>query len=210
MASIKKGQTDGLSGKLGNIVRYKWKDRECAREWVMPNDPRTPAQLASRKIFGKVSSLGADLLQVVRIGFRGIAAERSTTEKNVFVRLNRQHISIVDDEAIVDYTQLQVADGPLAAVDFGEPSTADGRTIRVAFSNTANANRLNYVMLVAYLPEKRNCMLSEPVFRSAGEAEINLPESWAGCTSHIYGFCWDGKDAVSPSSYIGIVNNTSD
>ena len=26
MASIKKGQTDGLSGKLGNIVRYKWKD----------------------------------------------------------------------------------------------------------------------------------------------------------------------------------------
>ena len=126
------------------------------------------------------------------------------------MRLNRQHISIVDDEAIVDYTQLQVADGPLAAVDFGEPSTADGRTIRVAFSNTAKANRLNYVMLVAYLPEKRNCMLSEPVFRSAGEAEINLPESWAGCTSHIYGFCWDGKDAVSPSSYIGIVNNTSD
>lgn len=206
MASIKKGQTDGLSGKLGNIVRYKWKDRECAREWVMPNDPKTPAQLASRKIFGKVSSLGADLLQVVRIGFRGIAAERSTTEKNVFVRLNRQHISIVDDEAIVDYTKLQVADGPLAAVDFGEPSTADGRTIRVAFSNREHTNRFNYVILVAYLPQQRDCMLSEPVFRSTGEAVITLPVSWTGCEAHIYGFCWDGKDEASPSSYIGTVN----
>lgn len=206
MASIKKGQTDGLSGKLGNIVRYKWKNRECAREWVMPNDPKTPAQLASRKIFGKVSSLGADLLQVVRIGFRGIAAERSTTEKNVFVRLNRQHISVVDGEAVVDYSRLQVADGPLETVAFGEPVSEDGRTIRVAFSNSSHSNRLHYVMLAAYLPQQRNCMLSEPVFRSTGEAVITLPVSWTGCEAHIYGFCWDGKDEASPSSYIGTIN----
>lgn len=206
MARIKGNNSEGYSGKLGPTVGYKWKGRQCVRALVVPKDPKTPAQLESRCVFGKASSLGARMLPIVRIGFRGIAAERSTTEKNVFVRLNRQHISIVDDEAIVDYTKLQVADGPLAAVDFGEPSTADGCTIRVAFSNREHTNRFNYVMIVAYLPEKRNCMLSEPVFRSAGEAEINLPESWAGCTSHIYGFCWDGKDEASPSSYIGTVN----
>lgn len=207
MASIKNDSQKGLSGKIGDTVRYKWKGRECVRQWVVPKDPKTPAQLDSRKVFGKASSLGADLLQVVRIGFRGIATERNTTEKNVFVKQNRQHISIIDGEATVDYTKLQVADGPLAAVDFGEPTTSDGRTIRVPISNTAHANRLNYVMLVAYLPAKRNCMLSEPVFRSTGEAEITLPEAWAGFTSHIYGFCWDGKETASPSSYIGVVNN---
>lgn len=209
MAKIRSGQFEGLSGKVGLMVRYKWKDRECAREWVMPKDPKTPAQLASRKIFGKVSSLGAALRQAIKIGFSGIATEQSTTEKNVFVKLNRQHINIVDGEVEVDYTQLQVSDGPLATVDFGEPVTVDSRTIRVAFSNTANANRLNYVLLVAFLPEKRNCILSEPVFRSTGMAEITLPESWAGSTSHIYGFCWNGKESASPSSYIGTVNNTS-
>ena len=210
MASIKNGQNDGYSGKLGRTVQYKWKNRECVREWVMPKDPKTPAQLDSRRIFGKASSIGAALKQAINIGFRSIAAEQSTTEKNVFVRLNRQHINIVDGEVNVDYTQLQISEGPLATVNFGEPEAADSRTIRVAFNNNEHTNRLNYVMLVAYLPDKHNCMLSEPVFRSTGVAEITLPESWTGCTSHIYGFCWDGKDTVSPSNYIGTVNNASD
>ena len=209
MASIKKGQNGGYSGKLGHTVQYRWKDRECVREWVMPKDPKTPAQLDSRRIFGKASSIGAALHQAIRIGFRGIAAEQDTTEKNVFVKLNRPHINIVEGEANVDYAHLQLSNGPLATVNFGEPESVDGRTIRVAFSNNMKANRFNYVILVAYLPEKRNCMLSEPVFRSTGKSEITLPESWTGCTSHIYGFCWDGKDAASPSSYIGTVNNTS-
>lgn len=209
MARIKHGQLEGLTGKLGSMVKYKWKGRDCVRAWVVPKDPKTPAQLDSRKIFGKTSSLGAALQQAIRIGFRGIAAEQSTTEKNVFVKLNRQHINIVDGEATVDYAQLQLSDGPLATVDFGELECVDGRTIRVTFSNNTHANRLNYVILVAYLPEKRNCMLSEPVFRSTGMAEITLPEAWTGCPSHIYGFCWDGKDTASPSSHIGTVNNTS-
>lgn len=102
-----------------------------------------------------------------------------------------------------------LGNGPLATVDFGELECVDGRMIRVTFSNNTHANRLNYVILVAYLPEKRNCMLSEPVFRSTGMAEITLPEAWTGCPSHIYGFCWDGKDTASPSSHIGTVNNTS-
>lgn len=210
MASIKKGQSDGYSGKLGPMVPYKWKGRDCARAWVMPKDPKTPAQLNSRKIFGKASSLGAVLQQAIGIGFRSIAAENSTTEKNMFVKLNKQNFNIVDGEVNIDYAQLIISDGPLATVDFGEPEIVDGCTIRVAFSNHARANRHNYVMLVAYLPEKHSSMLSEPVFRSIGVAEIILPESCTGCAAHIYGFCWDGKDTVSPSSYIGTVNNTSD
>ena len=206
MAIKKNGSNDSFSGKLGGVVNYKWKGRECGREWVKPKDRKTPAQLECRRIFGRASSIGSAMVQVVRIGFRGIAEEQQTTEKNVFVKLNRRHISVVDDEVVVDYPHLQVADGHLEPVDFGEPVTADGRTISVAFSGSPQANRFNYVMLAIYLPQKHYCLLSEPVFRRAGSAEIILPESWVGYETHLYGFCWDGKNEVSPSSYIGVVN----
>ena len=206
MATRKDGQSDRMSGKLGSKIMYTWKGRDCERAYAKPKDPMTPAQMAHRLVFGTMSSLGTAMLEVVKIGFRGNAPEGRTTEKNIFVKLNKQCFSIVDDAVSIDYANLKVADGPLAAVDFGEPSTVDGRTIRVAFSNREHADRFNYVMLAAYLPGKRNCMLSEPVFRSAGEAEITLPESWTGLPAHIYGFCWDGKENASPSSYIGAVN----
>lgn len=209
MAKLKNGHLDGFSGKLGKTVGYEWKGRKCMRAWVKPKDPKTSAQLDCRNIFGKASSLGSDLMQVIKIGFRDLAAKQSNTEKNMFVKLNRQHISIVNNELVVDYAHLQVADGPLETVDFGEPEVTGEGKIRVTFSNSARANRLNYVMLVAYLPEQRNCMLSEPVFRSTRVAEIILPESWVGHEAHIYGFCWDGQDEVSPSSYIGIVNRNN-
>lgn len=206
MARIKGNNSEGYSGKLGPTVGYKWKGRQCVRALVVPKDPKTPAQLESRCVFGKASSLGARMLPIVRIGFRGVAAAQGTTEKNIFVRLNRRHISVVDGKAVVDYSRLQVADGPLETVAFGEPVSEDGRTIHAAFSDSSHSNRLHYVMLAAYLPQQRNCMLSEPVFRSTGEAVITLPVSWTGCEAHIYGFCWDGKDEASPSSYIGTVN----
>ena len=207
MATRRNGRSDGMSGKLGSKILYTWKGRECERAYSKPKDPMTPAQLAHRRLFGTMSSLGAAMRDVVKIGFRGIAAENRTTEKNVFVRLNKNCVSLVDDEVIVDYANLKVADGPLEAVVFGQPTTADGRVLRTSFSNNTDAYRYNYVILAAYIPQKRGCMLSEPAFRSTGMAEVTLPESWAGLEAHIYGFCWDGKDEVSPSYYVGKLNN---
>ena len=207
MATRKDGQSDRMSGKLGSKIMYTWKGRDCERAYAKPKDPMTPAQMAHRLVFGTMSSLGTAMLEVVKIGFRGNAAEGRITEKNIFVKLNKQCFSIVDDAVSIDYANLNVADGPLEPVEFGEPTTVDGRVLQVTFSSNTNADRFNYVVLAAYLPGKSNCMLSEPVFRSTGMAEIILPEGWAGLEAHLYGFCWDGKDKASPSSYVGMVNN---
>lgn len=206
MARTNNGRLDGMSGKLGNVVTYKWKGRDCVRVWTKPKDKKSPAQMERRSIFGKMSSLGAAMLPIAKIGFRGIAAENQTTEKNIFVRLNSQYASMVDGEVEIDYSSLCVADGPLEAVAFEAPTTADGRVLRAAFSRSRKADRFDYVVLAAYLPGVKGCMLSEPVYRSAGEVEITLPESWAGLEAHLYGFSWDGKDQASPSCYVGVVN----
>ena len=193
MATRKNAKTDKMSGKLGPKIMYNWKGRYCERTYVIPKDPMTPAQMAHRLVFGTMSRLGAALKDVLKIGFRNTAIEGKTTEKNVFIRTNKQYISVDDGEVRIDYANLKVADGPLETVEFGEPTT--------------DADHFDYVILAAYLSGKRNCMLSEPVFRSAGMTEITLPESWAGFEAHLYGFCWDGKDKASPSCYVGTLNN---
>lgn len=187
---------------------YTWKGRECERAYFIPKDPMTPAQMAHRQVFGAMSSLGAAMLQIAKIGLRGIAAERQTTEKNVFVRMNKQSVRLVDGEVVIDYPNLQVADGPLAPVAFGAPATDDGRLVRATFTNTGDpaGYRFDYVILAAYVPQKRNCALSQPVYRSTGMAELLLPQVWTGCEAHIYGFCWDGDSNASPSCYLGTVN----
>lgn len=207
MATKRNGQSGGMSGKLGSKIMYSWKGKPCERAYTIPKDPMTPAQLAHRRLFGTVSSLGAAMRDIVKIGFRSIADERHTTEKNVFVRFNKSCVSLVDDEVRIDYASLKVADGPLKTVDFDEPTTADGRVLRVTFSDHSHANRYNYVIVAAYVPQEHNSMRSEPVFRSSGVVEITLPESWTGLEAHLYGFCWDGASQVSPSCYVGVLNN---
>lgn len=205
MARVKNGALDGFNGKLGPLVGYKWKGRDCVRTWTVPTDRKSPAQLERRRIFGKMSSLGAAMLPIAKVGLRGVAAENGTTEKNIFVRLNSHCASVVDDEVLIDYSGLAVADGPLEAVDFGEPSTIAGRVVRATFTPSASADRFCYVVLAAYLPQARGCMLSEPVYRSTGTVELTLPKAWAGMEAHLYGFCWDGKDSASPSCYVGVL-----
>lgn len=196
-----------MSGKLGGKIMYTWKGRECERAYVVPKDPKKPDQIAQRSKFGTSSSLGGVLRDVLRIGFKSIAKEGNTTEKNVFVRLNKNCFSLVNDEVVIDYANLKVAEGPLKAVDFDEPTTADGRVLCVTFSDHSHSSRYHYVVLAAYLPQAHRCMLSEPVFRSSSRVEITLPGSWAGMEAHLYGFCWDGSSKVSPSCYVGVLNN---
>lgn len=43
----------GFVGKLGATVGQRWKNKRVIRTWVIPHDPKTPAQLENRKKFSK-------------------------------------------------------------------------------------------------------------------------------------------------------------
>lgn len=51
-------------GKLGQVVGQRWKDKNTVRAYVIPNDPRTPAQVHSRNIFRQAANLASYALGV--------------------------------------------------------------------------------------------------------------------------------------------------
>lgn len=42
----------GFYGKLGDVVGQRWKNIKTLRSWSKPHDPKTPEQIARRKVFG--------------------------------------------------------------------------------------------------------------------------------------------------------------
>lgn len=210
MATIENRFFSGINGKFGPLVGYQWKGRQCLRTLPMcKRDPRTEAQVAQRIRFGTLSRLGSMLMPAVKIGFRCAAIVGQTTEKNIFVKTNKQCITVEAGVANVDYTSLKVADGPLPTVDFGEPAMSADGTVSVAFSDNAmGVDRHSYVMLAAHIPGQGLTLMSQPVFRTEGMVTLSLPQHCRASESHLYGFCWDGYTLASPSCYVGSLNTT--
>lgn len=208
MATIENRFFSGINGKFGPLVGYQWKGRQCLRTLPMCNrDPRTEAQVTQRIRFGALSRLGSMLLPAVKLGFRCAAIVGQTTEKNIFVKTNKQCVSVEGDVVNIDYESLKVADGPLPTVDFGEPTMAADGTVSVTFSDTAmGVDRHSYVMLAAHIPSQGLTLMSQPVFRTTGLVTLDLPQHCRASESHLYGFCWDGYNLASPSCHVGSLN----
>lgn len=205
MAKISQGIMGAFNGTVGPVVGYEWKGRSCMRGRVAPRNPRTECQQRGRSVFGIASHLWGRMRSAAEIGLRGQAQVLQISETNLFVRLNRQCISIEDGEVEIAYSQLRLAEGALAGVVFAEPSVAEGARVGVDFSPEVGHAGCSddYVFLFAYAPMADEGRLSMPVKRSGGHVELLLPEHWHGGAVYLYGFAWDRALAASASTYIG-------
>ena len=202
MARCNNGFLGAFSGRLGPAVGYLWMGRQCVRSLPTEvHNPRTPRQQAGRAVFGAASSLAASMSQALTVGLRGVAAAMRMSARNVFISLNRQHISLMEGELVVDYGALRVAEGELEEVTFGEVEQAGG-SICVAFTSEGGRGA-DYVYLYAYAPEVQMGLLSVPALRCAGRVSIELPTAFRGHAVHLYGFAWDHDLQASPSVYLG-------
>ena len=213
MARCNNGFLGAFSGRLGPAVGYLWMGRQCVRSLPTEvHNPRTPRQQAGRAVFGAVSSLAASMSQALVVGLRGVAAAMRMSARNVFISLNRQHISLVEGEPVVDYGALRVAEGELEGVVFqthapvglaaATPSNLEGEQINVTFTSEGGRGA-DYVYLYAYAPEVGMGLLSVPALRCAGRVSIELPTAFRGHAVHLYGFAWDRDLQASPSVYLG-------
>ena len=209
------GKTDfgfmaGFSGRLGNLIGYRWRGRMCVR--TMPShyrDARTPEQLQQRALFKAVVRFAAKARQVLKKGMNAVSLDAQMTESNYFMRVNKRCFALAagtQGELQVDYENLLLADGPVAPVAFYEPQMLDETTLSVDFEMNPLHRAVKWedlVYLVAYCPELGDFDISAPVYRRSNRLTMSLNPYWVGREVHLWGFVVDGKGRASQSQYLG-------
>ena len=209
------GKTDfgfmaGFSGRLGNLIGYRWRGRMCVR--TMPShyrDARTPEQMQQRALFKAVVRFAARARQVLKKGMNAVSLDAQMTESNYFMRVNKRCFALAagtQDELQVDYENLLLADGPVAPVAFYEPQMLDETTLSVDFEKNPLHRAVKWedlVYLVAYCPELGDFDISAPVYRRSNRLTMSLNPYWVGREVHLWGFVVDGNGRASQSQYLG-------
>ena len=214
MAKINSSSLGSFNGKVGNVVAYTVHGKNIVRIYTdQVSNPRTVKQQLIRARFTELVKLGSDMLSAVRIGYAYRAKQRKNTPLNNFMTGNWEAVSASSpDDVTVNYSELQVARGPLTGVVFGTVDWGSGEhlTVEVSFDGNADAPRTDpsdETYVFAYVPDLGQGMLSAAAMRSGDAVSLTVPASWNGMTAHLWGFTVGMGQAtygkVSESVYIG-------
>lgn len=209
--------TGGLHGqakkRVGNVVYRKWRNLDVAAKY-QPNvsNPRTEQQQLIRTRFGAASDLAGKLGAALVLGFKAFVAGTKVPPKSFFIKKNWLFInSVTPGTATIDYSDLALSDGPIAAPAFGSISTSDPLTIKVDLTDNSSQTVADsdFVYMVVYCPELGQTILSNAVTRADGDVTVIVPSSWNGCRVHCYGFATWGGEVLSVQG-IPVTHNLGD
>lgn len=214
MSKYYQGYLGAQIGKLGNAVGRTWKGRAVMAVY-QPNvaNPRTEAQQTNRAKFSLAGKLASAFLNAIQVGMGFAAKQYRLTESNVFVKNNYNEITANSpDDVTVNYSGLEVSDGNLPEVSFGQVDYGSGQHLQISCpitggSDQPGADDDDNVYLVAYCPEKNQAVLGSPAKRSAASVAVNVPAAWDGMDVHVYGFAVSNpklaKKRTSATTYCG-------
>ena len=176
--------------------------------------PMSDEQQAHRKGFGLIAKLSSDLKAAHEIGLhkeslRQKGARRKPTTFSCFKHLNRDCFGADG----IDYQRVVVSKGPLAKPDITSARLDAEGTLTVTFCNRYyDGDPDDELILVAYSPRWRGCLLAGPVPRSAEALTAQLPAEWlqASPDIHLYAFFRGKKLHTSDSVYVALAEGTSD
>jgi len=206
MAIIKNGILGGFSGKAGTVVGYQSKGRSLMRgKPRLRTSPPTPKELINREKFAYVQAWLQPLLEFLRVGFQGYAANfegfvaaKSYNSKNALI-------------GIPSYFQINPA---LALVSFGDMSQA---TTATAVAESGNVISFSWTggnfayddraMLVAYdITGERAKFNTASERAKEGFAKLKMDESFVGKQVDVYlAFVSEDRKRRSNSQYLGLV-----
>jgi hypothetical protein len=197
----------GFSGRVGNVVGYEWRGRQCVRSLPKDfHDAKTPMQLEQRSLFKQTVAFAGRAKDVLHLGLSVPSRDIQMTECNYFMRLNKRCFSLVDGVLKVDFAELVVSDGPVAPVAFGAVRVVDDRTLAVDFEKNPLhrvASSDDKVYLAAFCPDLNSFALSQPSRRGAKSVEMNFLSPYSGKGVHLWGFVVDRAGRASLSEYLG-------
>lgn len=213
MGKVQVGILDGFVGKVGTVVGSFWKGLPVMRAYKRSvRDANTNAQQVIRARFATAGMLASAFLYAIRIGFKQVARSRKITEGDYFVKKNWEHIIADTPSAVtIDYTEIQVAQGNLPEVLFGNASFAEPLQVGVTMTDTTGtigADADDIVYMFVYDTESGAGIISDGRNKRADESmTVNVPAYWNGHRVHVWGFALgngaDNKGIVSNSRYLG-------
>lgn len=214
-------------GKIGPVVGYTWKGKYCYRAYTnRVKDAKSPAQLIARAIFKTYSMLACKMAAAINMGFMMKANSDQMTTRNVFTKVNTE-LDVVSaatpDSVSIDYTSMQVAAGPLQQAYFGAPQSDNPNVIDVSITgnNFGDATANDKIVLVAYIPDLKLCIVDKTCTRASVTGHITCPGIASGMKAHLWGFALAGVSEptfipdygadmlpgqCSDSQYLGSVN----
>lgn len=83
-----------ISGKVGNVVFARYGDALIVREYVIPRNPRTAAQIASRNKFAQASLLWKGLTPAQFDTWQAFSATQKKAPYLVFMSLTRKWLAV--------------------------------------------------------------------------------------------------------------------
>ena len=216
MATVPYGITGPFIGRVGTVVGYMWKGRNCMRSYVAHiRYPNTAEQQRERDWFVSMVRFASAARPALKLGMCRHAKEAGMTEGNYFVMMNKQRFAHVDGEVIVDYSKLTLSYGSAADVYFHPARFEENEVLTVDFEKYALSLRASgddSVYLYVYAPACGEGCLSAPTPRRNKRVSLQLPTWWAGQEVHVYGFVVDREGRPSNTTYVGVgrVNHYED
>lgn len=210
-------------GKVGNVVGYMRKGKQCYRGYTDHVTESKSEDLMLAKIrFAALGKLAIQFRGAVKRGYQKLLASSTMSACNLFVKKNYDAVTAADINTppAVDYGALVIAEGTLPPVIFGAIDVSEEATVEVPFgvesATYPGATENDQVYIFVFQPDTQMGIMSLPASRSAGAIVVEVPALWSGMKVHVYGFAvnptehWDEnllstivKGEASNSTYIG-------
>ena len=140
------------TGKVGETVGAKWKDKSTLRTFSTPSNPKTPAQTSVRTVFADMTAYVA--LFADQIKYLSALNTSGMSVRNAIIKLNKDQISA----GTFDKSSLEISRGGLQ-----KPNTStfavDAGVATLTFAEPTATNFTNDARLIAVFIDSANSIV---------------------------------------------------
>ena len=208
MATLLRGISGGISGKVGNVIGSKWRGIDYIRS-IAPSisNPQTIGQLDHRMRFSLMGKFLGPLCKFLRIGFRSKAVKMSGFNAAMSYNLANA-ITGIYPAYEVDFAKVLVSKGPLPGALNPEFISSPAGKISFTWednSTDTGASANDLVLLVVYNPVKQKAVtIIGGNTRVSGNQTVTVPSNFTGDEVQCYiSFGTAKLTVISNSKFVG-------
>jgi hypothetical protein len=206
MGKSQQGIYGAYKGRVGNVVGSVRDGAQILR--IRPasvRNPRTEAQQNTRMRFSMLGKFLSNLRPAVNTGFESEAVDR-VTAVNAALRenFNKAFTGTYPDLAL-DFSKLSLSKGELVVPTGMAVESQAGAVLSLSWKDNTlinkdvfNANAEDTLIAGIYNEDLKQGMVSYGAFRRSDAAgTVELPDSWAGHTLHVWVFYRSGAEPAN-------------